>query len=88
MSPEPSSPIPSDDAADESSVTWVTVYNAANVEEAHIVMGALEASDIPAVLRNEATSALFGAVSMGGVNVQVPEALAEQALAVLAPNEE
>jgi hypothetical protein len=83
-----STPSPSGDAADETEVTWVTVYNAANVEEAHIVMGALEANDIPSVLRNEATSALFGAVSMGGVNVQVPEPLAERALAALASNGE
>lgn len=67
---------------------WVTVYNAANLEEAHIVMGALEASNIPAVLRRESTSSLFGAVSLGGVDVQVPPERAEEALTVLAPDGE
>lgn len=62
---------------------WVTVYNAASFEEAHIVKGALEAMDVPAVLRYEAVGRLYGTLTLGGVEVQVPRPLETQALAVL-----
>ncbi len=68
---------------DDQPTEWVTVYNAASFEEAHVVKGALEAADIPALLRYEAAGLLYGTLTLGGVEVQVPrplEARAREAL--------
>jgi hypothetical protein len=69
---------------DDEPAAWVTVYNAANLEEAHIVKGALEAADIPAVLRYESVSRLYATITLGGVDVQVPRTLADRARELVA----
>lgn len=68
---------------DDEPAEWVTVYNAATLEEAYIVKGALAAADIPALLRYEAVGRLYGTLTLGGVDLRVPRTLEERARAVL-----
>lgn len=66
---------------DDEPAEWVTVYWAAGFEEAHVVRGALQAQDVPALLRAE--SPIYGSSALVGVRVQVPRALEERAREVL-----
>ena len=62
----------------------VTVYSAGSFEEAHVIKGRLESEDIPVYLKYRALSVLYGsAMSYGGVEVQVPEALEDRARGIL-----
>ena len=68
----------------------VVVWQAANTLEAHVVKGRLESEGIPAFVRSEALSAIYG-LTAGGLaraDVLVPGLLAEQALAILFPEED
>ena len=68
----------------------VVVWQAANTLEAHVVKGRLESEGIPAFVRSEALSAIYG-LTAGGLaraDVLVPGLLAEQALAILFPEDE
>jgi hypothetical protein len=73
---------------DDEPAPWVTVYNAATLEEAHVVKGALAAEDIPALLRYESVGRLYGTLTLGGVDVQVPRSLEDRAHAVLDEDDE
>ena len=67
----------------------VVVWQAANTMEAHVVKGRLESEGIPAYVRSEALSAIYG-LTAGGLaraDVLVPGLLAEQALAILFPDD-
>ena len=67
----------------------VVVWQAANTMEAHVVKGRLESEGIPAYVRSEALSAIYG-LTAGGLaraDVMVPGLLAEQALAILFPDD-
>jgi len=67
----------------------VVVWHAANSLEAHVVKGRLESEGIPAYVRSEALSAIYG-LTAGGLaraDVLVPALLAEQALEILFPDE-
>lgn len=67
----------------------VVVWQAANSLEAHVVKGRLESEGIPAYVRSEALSAIYG-LTAGGLaraDVLVPALLAEQALEILFPDE-
>ena len=68
----------------------VVVWEAANQMEAEVVKGRLVSEGIPAFVRSEALGAIYG-LTAGGLaraDVLVPAPLAEQALAILAPDEE
>lgn len=68
----------------------VVVWEAANVMEAHVVKGRLESEGIPAIIRGEALSTIYG-LTAGGLartEVLVPAPLADQALDILFPPEE
>ncbi len=68
---------------DDEPTEWVTVYLASGLEEAHIVKGALEAQDIPVLVRNQALSRLVGSAAAWGVEVQVPRVLEDRARELL-----
>jgi hypothetical protein len=51
---------------------WVSVFEAATVDEASIIKGMLEASSIPVILDREAAGAEFAADSPSEVVVKVP----------------
>jgi len=73
-----------DQAADDDAGRYTTVYSAGSFEEAHVVKGRLESRGIPALLRYEVLSRLYGsALTYGGVEVQVPDELVERARGVL-----
>lgn len=64
---------------------WVTVFEAANIDEANIVKGMLEASQIPVVLAREAAGAIYG-LSVGPLSevaVKVPKEMASRASQLL-----
>lgn len=62
-----------------------TVYDAANVIDAHLVRQALEAEGIPAVVRGEALTGGIGELGVFGlVAVMVPEAAWPQARDIVA----
>lgn len=68
----------------------VVVWQAANSLEAHVVKGRLESEGIPAFVRSEALSAIYG-LTAGGLaraDVLVPGLLAEKALAILSAEDE
>ena len=68
----------------------VVVWEAANPLEAQVVKGRLESEGIPAMIRSEALSALYG-LTAGGLahaDVLVPAPLAGKALEILFPGEE
>lgn len=68
----------------------VVVWQAANPMEAQVVKGRLESEGIPAYVRSEALSAIYG-LTAGGLaraDVLVPGLLAEQALAILFPDDD
>ena len=81
-------PMDAEPGPDETEEAWVTVYNAANVDEANIIVEALRTADIPARLSNAALSTLFGTVALGGVDVQVPAEREAEAQGLLASGEE
>jgi hypothetical protein len=54
------------------------------VEEAHVIKGALESEDIPAMVLNQAMSRLIGASAMWRVEVRVPATLEDRARQVIA----
>lgn len=64
----------------------VVVYEAANSLEAEVVKGRLESEGIPALIRGDAASTIFGLASgnLAKAEVLVPEPLAERALTILA----
>ena len=66
----------------------VVVWQAANAMEAQVVKGRLESEGIPAIVRGEVLSALYGLTtgSLAATDVLVPAALAEKAIELL--NEE
>jgi hypothetical protein len=68
---------------DDGPAPWELVYVAGTIEEAYIVKGALEAADVPAVLRYEALGRVMGPLTMHGVDVLVPRVLADRARDVL-----
>ncbi len=63
----------------------VVVWQAANPMEAQIVKGRLESEGIPAFVRGEALSAIYGLTtgSLAAMDVLVPAPLAEKALELL-----
>jgi hypothetical protein len=64
----------------------ITVARFDTMPDAHIAKGKLEAEGIPCLLLDEhlvQTDWLY-AIAVGGIKLQVPEAHAERALAVLA----
>jgi len=68
----------------------VVVWEAANLLEAQVVKGRLESEGIPAMIRNEVLSVLYGltAGSLANADVLVPAPLADKALEILFPNPE
>src|SRR3954453_4110417 len=66
----------------------VVVWQAANQMEAQIVKGRLESEGIPAIVRGEVLSTIYGLTtgSLAATDVLVPAALAEKAIELL--NEE
>ena len=64
----------------------VIVWEAANLMEAEIVKGRLEAEGIPALIRGDAAGTIFGltAGELAKADVLVPAALAERAAEILA----
>ncbi len=69
---------------DDEPAEWVSVYVAATLEQAHVIKGALEAADVPAVLRYESLGMVVAAaLTIRGVDVLVPRALEDHARAVL-----
>jgi hypothetical protein len=67
----------------------VTIYESDGMLEAEVVKAKLEANGIPVLLKYDAAGQIFGmtAVPLGRVEVQVPAALEEDALDVLAPED-
>ncbi len=64
---------------------WVTVFEAANIDEANIVKGLLEAADIPVYLEREAIGAIYK-LSVGPLSevaVKVPKDKAAKASQLL-----
>jgi hypothetical protein len=64
---------------------WVTVFEAANIDEANIVKSMLEASEIPVILEREAAGVIYG-LSIGPLSevaVKVPKKLAPLAAQLL-----
>jgi len=63
----------------------VVVWQAANPMEAQIVKGRLESAGIPAIVRGEVLSTLYGLTtgSLAATDVLVPAPLAEKAVALL-----
>lgn len=68
----------------------VVVYRAANQFEAEVVAGRLKAAGIPAWLRSESLGHTYGLTigPLAEVDILVPAALAEQARALLADDDE
>lgn len=68
----------------------VVVWQAANTMEAHVVKGRLESEGIPAYVRSEALSAIYGLTAghLARADVLVPGLLADQALEILFPDDE
>ncbi|MBS4023836.1 MAG: DUF2007 domain-containing protein [Dethiobacter sp.] len=65
--------------------SWVTVFEASNIDEANIVKGMLEASDIPVFLEREAVGAIYR-LSVGPLSevaVKVPKNNAARASQLL-----
>jgi hypothetical protein len=60
---------------------FVTVYTALNTAEAELVRGELESANITVNVKNE--DAVWGVETEGGVLLQVPEAQAGEARALL-----
>jgi hypothetical protein len=61
--------------------SWVTVFEAANIDEANIVKGMLEASEIPVFLEREAIGSVYK-LSIGPLSevaVKVPKNQAAKA---------
>lgn len=65
--------------------SWVTVFEAANIDEANIVKGLLEAAELPVILEREAIGAIYGIAvgPLSEVAVKVPPDLAERAIQLL-----
>ncbi len=63
----------------------VVVWQAANGMEAQVVKGRLESEGIPAIVRGEVLSAIYGLTtgSLAATDVLVPAVLAEKAIALL-----
>jgi len=68
----------------------VVVWQAANTMEAHVVKGRLESEGIPAYVRSEALSAIYGLTAghLARADVLVPGLLADQALEILFPDDD
>jgi hypothetical protein len=68
----------------------VVVWQAANTLEAQVVKGRLESEGIPAYVRSEALSAIYGltAGNLARADVLVPGLLADQALEILFPDDD
>jgi hypothetical protein len=67
-----------------SEAPYVTVYVASSLPEAHVVAGRLESEDIPTFVRHQLSDQLWApAMPLHGIEVQVPRALAERALALI-----
>lgn len=64
--------------------SWVSIFNAANIDEAKIVKGMLEAAKVPVVLDGEAlaSSGLDESVE-SEVAVKVPKEMAPKAIQLL-----
>ncbi len=65
--------------------SWVTVFEAATIDEANIVKGLLESAEVPVILEREAIGAIY-ALTVGPLSeiaVKVPPDLAERALQLL-----
>jgi len=65
--------------------SWVTVFEASNIDEANIVKGLLEAAELPVILEREAIGAIY-ALTVGPLSevaVKVPRDLAERAVQLL-----
>lgn len=63
----------------------VTIYAAQGMLAAEVIKSKLESAGIPALLRYESIGPIYGLTvdGLGQVRVQVPAALAEQALALI-----
>jgi hypothetical protein len=68
----------------------VVVWQAANTMEAHVVKGRLESEGIPAYVRSEALSTIYGLTAghLARADVLVPGLLADQALEILFPDDD
>jgi hypothetical protein len=64
----------------------VTVYRSQGMLAAHVVKGKLDAAGVPAILRYESLGIIYGLTvdGLGLVEVQVPAAWVEDALALIA----
>ena len=73
-------------SGDTEATKWVVVAVNLSPAEAAIIRGRLESEAIPAVVQQEAMGIMLGLTvgPMGSAKVLVPEALAEQALEILA----
>jgi hypothetical protein len=65
--------------------TWVSVFEAANIDEANIVKGLLKVSDIPVHLEREAAGSIYGLTAgpLSEVVVKVPKEMASLATQLL-----
>lgn len=62
---------------------WVTVYDAPGIEAAHVIKALLESEDLPVMVRYDTLSVVYGMTAGFNVEVQVPRALRDRALAIL-----
>ncbi|MCL4300804.1 MAG: DUF2007 domain-containing protein [Anaerolineae bacterium] len=70
----------------EEAAKWVVIRTNISPGEAVVIRGRLESEGIPAVVQQEAVGRVLGLTvgPLGSARVLVPEALAEQALEILA----
>ena len=64
---------------------WVTIFEAANIDEANIIKGLLEAAEFPVILEREIIGAIYG-LSVGPLSevaVKVPQEWAARAVQLL-----
>ena len=68
----------------------VTIYRAQGMLPAHVIRAKLECAQIPVFLKHEAVGQIFGLTvdGMGLVEVQVPAAWVEEALDLIAEDDE
>ena len=67
---------------------WVTVFKAFNAAEAQLIRSQLEVAGFQAIVTNELSALSLGAnaLGLGGIRVQVPADVAEEARALVLSN--
>lgn len=69
---------------DKESGLWVEIASFSTPQAAYIAKGMLEANDIPSVLTNTVISSVYPMTdTWAPIRMQVPESLADEALALL-----